>query len=486
MIRAFPLAALTCALLAAFPAHAADPNTALLKELKALKARVAELEKKQATQDAALAAAPATPAVVAATPAPVPTPAPVARGMTEEQQQEFNRIAVKTEALEDARDMAGLKGLKVAGYMDPTWVFNQRRHSSGAQFLNSVDQSGYYYDTSYIGTVALDFVKETDSGARWHLTLVPQRSTQAVSEGSSSPVQEASVSIPITDLQTRFIAGHLPDWSGYEMLQPTLNKLVTHNLLFDMTLPASYTGAGMELTRDKWIIKALVGNMAASKRNANEKTPVFAYRVDYAKGEFQGFGFAGIHGRARNYTQNVLDGSGEVVDQPDSMVDTFEADAYFIRGPLTLQGQVAWGRQRKASITPAADGSLRDASWTGLSGLFAYKLEPWLEGVVRVDHIFNSRNGGGLLTYASADPYNGIGPAMAYDAGSGGWVADNPDKGVSRTALTLGMNYNYNLNTLFKLEYRLDSASGRVFLDEKNGSYNKTNQLVSSAVVVSF
>src|SRR5574343_949941 len=274
MIRAFPLAALTCALLAASPAHAADPNTALLKELKALKARVAELEKQQATQDAALAAAPAAPAVVAATPAPVPMPAPVARGMTEDQQQEFNRIAVKTEALEDARDMAGLKGLKVAGYMDPTWVFNQRRHSSGAQFLNSVDQSGYYYDTSYIGTVALDFVKETDSGARWHLTLVPQRSTQAVSEGSSSPVQEASVSIPITDLQTRFIAGHLPDWSGYEMLQPTLNKLVTHNLLFDMTLPASYTGAGMELTRDKWIIKALVGNMAASKRNANEKTPV--------------------------------------------------------------------------------------------------------------------------------------------------------------------------------------------------------------------
>ena len=56
MIRAFPLAALTCALLAAFPAHAADPNTALLKELKALKARVAELEKKLADVTAARAA----------------------------------------------------------------------------------------------------------------------------------------------------------------------------------------------------------------------------------------------------------------------------------------------------------------------------------------------------------------------------------------------------------------------------------------------
>ena len=212
-------------------------------------------------------------------------------------------------------------------------------------------------------------------------------------------MQEASVSIPLSDLQTRFIAGHLPDWSGYEMLQSPLNKLITHNLLFDTTLPASYTGAGLELTRDKWIIKGMLANMSASKRNAKEKTPVFAYRVDYAKGEFQGFGFAGIHGKAANGTSNIVDSNGDTVTQPDSRVDTFEADAYFIRGPLTLQGQVSWGRQRKASITPAEDGTLRDAYWSGLSGLFAYKIEPWLEGVVRVDHIFNSKNGGGLLTY---------------------------------------------------------------------------------------
>ena len=54
---------------------------------------------------------------------------------------------------------------------------------------------------------------------------------------ASPIVQEASVSVPLTDLQTRFIAGQIPDWSGYEYLQPTLNKLITHNLLFDFTLP---------------------------------------------------------------------------------------------------------------------------------------------------------------------------------------------------------------------------------------------------------
>jgi hypothetical protein len=466
--------ALALALAAAFPLPAAaQSNAELLQELKALKARMAELEKKLEAQE--------TKQAEVATAAPAP-------GMTPEQQQDFNRIAVKAEALEDSRDMLGFKGLKIGGYMDPTWVFNQRQHRAGFQFLNPVDEGGYYYDTSYIGTVALDIIKETDSGARWRLTLVPQRSTQAVSEGTSSPVQEASVSVPITDLQTRFIAGHMPDWSGYEMLQPTLNKFVTHNLLFDTTLPASYTGAGFEILRGKWLTKAMVANMAASRRQPNEKTPVLAYRVDYAKGEFQGFGFAGIHGRAANLSEGGgLDADGEVIRQRDSRVDTFEFDAYFIRGPLTLQGQVSFGRQLKASITPDPDtGRLRDAYWSGVSGLFAYKIEPWLELAARADYIWNGKNGGGLLTYAVADPFNGIGPAMVR-GDDGSWAAANGGaRGVDRGALSLGMNYAFNLNTVFKFEYRYDWASGPVFVDTKSNDYKKNNQLFGTAVVVSF
>lgn len=483
--RVWPAAtALALALAAAFPLPAAaQSNAELLQELKALKARMAELEKKLEAQETKQAEA------AAAAPAP---------GMTPEQLQDFNRIAVKAEALEDSRDMLGFKGLKIGGYMDPTWVFNQRQHRAGFQFLNPVDEGGYYYDTSYIGTVALDFIKETDSGARWRLTLVPQRSTQAVSEGTSSPVQEASVSVPITDLQTRFIAGHIPDWSGYEMLQPTLNKFVTHNLLFDTTLPASYTGAGFEILRGKWLTKAVVANMAASRRQPNEKTPVLAYRVDYAKGEFQGFGFAGIHGRAANFSEGITEkvwalgpgGTPVEVDQPvsqrDSRVDTFEFDAYFIRGDWTLQGQLSAGRQRKASVTPAEDGKLRDAYWTGLSALAAYKIEPWLEIAARADYIWNGKNGGGLLTYAVADPFNGIGPAMVR-GDDGTWAAANGGaRGVDRGALSLGLNYAFNLNTLFKFEYRYDWASGPVFIDTKSNDYKKSNQLFGTAVVVSF
>ena len=443
-------------------------------EVKALKDRIEQLERKLDAQQP---------------------------GMTPEQQQDFNRIAVKTEALEDGRDMNGFKGLKVSGYIDPTYIYSQRQHRAGFQLGNSVADDAYTFDDSYMGIAMLDFVKETDSGARWHLTLVPQRSTQAVAEGSSSPLHEASVSVPLTDLQTRFIAGHIPDWSGYEMLQATLTKTITHNLLFDTTLPASYTGAGMELTRDKWIIKSVVANMAASKRKPNEKTPVLAYRVDYAKGEFQGFGFAGIHGRAANFAttsnttyQDVYDTPGgnvigvvpvtEDVAQRDSRLDTFEFDAYFIRGDFTAQGQVSWGRQLKASVTPAADGSLRTAYWSGLSGLLAYKFEPRLEGTVRMDYIFNKKNGGGLLTYAAFDGANGIGPSQVDADGDGN--IDNPNKGVNRGALTLAMSYLFNLNTTFKVEYRHDWATGKVFEDTKSGTYRKSNDLLATAVVVSF
>ncbi len=72
-------------------------------------------------------------------------------------------------------------------------------------------------------------------------------------------MHEASVSIPLGDLQTRLIAGQVPDWSGYEYLQPTLNKLITHNLLFDFTLPTAYTGAGMEVTRGQVVVQGDAG-----------------------------------------------------------------------------------------------------------------------------------------------------------------------------------------------------------------------------------
>ena len=467
---------LALALAAAFPSLAvAQTNDELMKELRALKDRVGQLESALKAQATAPAALPAS-----------ATKAEPQWGMTPEQVQEFNRVTVKTEALEDAVEAQGLKGLKIGGYFDPSYIYNRAQHRAGFQFLNRVSADGYNYDNSYFGTVNLDFQKELEGGSRWRLTLMPNRGAGSIADASgNSIVHEASVSVPLGDLQTRFIAGQIPDWSGYEYVQATTTKLVTRGLLLDFTEPTAYTGAGMQLLRGKWDMKAVLANYNQTKQSPNRLSPVLAYRVDYAKGEFNGFGFAGVHGKVANFSTNVRDAGGGVVPQTDSRLDLFEADAYFIRGDLTLQGQIGLGRQQAASITPAADGSLRDAQWWGVSGLAAYKFMPRWEAVARADYINNQSNGGGLLQYSVADGRNGIGPDATLGCSPTSLVS-GCDKGANRYALAVGVNYLLTTNMTIKTEYRLDHATQRVFLDVRDGIYRKVNQLFGASVVVSF
>lgn len=441
-------------------AAAAQSVADLLKEIQALKDRVSELEGKQKTSEA--------------------KPANAQWGMTPEQAAEFNRIAVKTEATEDNLEMWGIKGLTISGYMDPTFIYNKRQDRAGFQFLNAVGDDGYNYDNSYFGAAVIDFTKETESGTRWRLTLAPNRGVGAVFDGQS-PVHEATVSIPLTDLQTRLIVGQMPDWSGYEYLQPTLNKLITHNLLFDFTLPTAYTGAGIDYTQGKWWLRGMLANMNSSRKSSGNKAPVIAYRVDYSRGEFEGFGFAGVHGKAANFRADETDANDDLVYPDlagkDTRVDLFEFDAYFIRGDWTVQGQLSLGQQKRAAITADPDtGALRTAKWWGLSALAAYKVTPRFETTARIDYLNNKKNGGGLLGFTSADDRNGIGPDPAGDA----------EIGANRTALTLGASWLYNLNTTFKVEYRLDRANLPIFVDVKDGSYGKSNHLLGTSVLVSF
>ena len=465
------LTLLAAALSGAFPAFA-QSNTEVLNELKALRDRVADLERKL---QAAEAAKPKD-----------GQPAPSGQwGMTPEQARELNRVTVKTEAMEDSRDALGFKGLKIAGYMDPTFIYNKNQDRAGFQFLNAVGDDGYNYDNSYFGAAVIDFQKETDSGVKWRLTLAPNRGVGAVFDGQS-PVHEASVSIPLGSLQRRLIAGQVPDWSGYEYLPATQNKLITHNLLFDFTLPTAYTGVGMEVTEGKWIVKGMLNNMNASRKTPGNTTPAFAYRVDYSRGEYQGFGFAGVHGKAPNFA----DPSGQ-----DSRLDLFEFDAYFVRGDVTVQGQVSFGQQKGAAIVPdPTTGALRKATWTGLSVLGAYKFTPRFEGIARVDYIRNRKNGGGLLGFTGywdpanggfGDARNGIGVDPTLDCVSDPTVAAC-NRGANRGALSLGLSYLFDSSTTFKAEYRIDRADLPVFEVVKDGSFKKTNQMFGASVLVSF
>ncbi len=415
--------------------------------------------------------------------------------MTPEQAAELNRVTVKTEALEDSREASGFMGLKISGQMQTAYIYNRAQDLAGFQFLDSVANYGYNYWNSYIGMAVIDFQKEMQDGTKWRLTLTPQRGAGSVIDGYSI-VHEASVSVPLTDLQTRFIAGQIPDWSGYELTLPVGNKLITHNLLFDFTVPSGYIGAGLDITRGKWVTKAMLAQMNQNANFSAAKGSVIAARVDYARGEFQGFGMAGVYGQGPNFVNPGASTSG------NTNLGLFEVDGYFIRGDWTVQGQLSYGYQKGAAITPDANGDFQTASWYGLSTLAAYKFTPRLEGVGRFDYISNSRNGGGLLGYGGSasgsgvdavtglsyggDYSNGIGPDGNLACGNGGVYVAGCETGADRYALAVGMNYRFNEYTIFKVEARYDWANQPVFLYVDDGSFRKSNTVLGTSVVVSF
>ncbi len=463
---------LTLAIAAAHPLPAsAGPHEELLKELRALRDRVTQLEDKLKAVDKAKAVA-APPAPVAVVPPP-PPPAPA--GMTPDQARELSRLAIKVDSLEEAQETSFAKGMTINGSIDPTFIYNRAQNRAGFQFLNQVQVGPYAYDNSFFGTATLDIQKELEGGTKFRLTIMPERGVGS-QINFASIVHEASVSIPIAGDETRLFAGQIPDWSGYELLPSKDNKLVTHNLLFDLIAPLAYTGVGLELTRGDWVLKGIVGNFNSTKREPNEKSPVFAYRGDYSINEYSGIGFSGVHGKAANLVQ----GTG------DTGLHLFEVDGYYTRGDWTAQGQISYGQQSKAAIATKDDGSLQTARWVGVSGLGAYKITPRLEGVVRADYIYNRKNGGGLLGFGG-DSLNGIGPGFDGTTDlEGNLVPVGSRRGANRYALSVGGNFQFNEYTVFKMEYRFDGATKRVFEYVDNGSFKKTNHLFGAQMVVSF
>jgi Protein of unknown function (DUF3138) len=469
MTRPFKLSVIAAALASAtlVAPTIAQSNEEILKELRALKSRVEQLETLLKEEQA-------KPKVEAS---------------------EFNRIAVKAEALEDAIEAQGLKQFKFSGGMDPTFMANRAQKTSSFQFLNNFQNGeAYAYDNSYFGMAWLDLQKEMDGGTRWRLTVAPHKST-ASGYNLGSIVHEASVSVPIDGLQKRLIAGLIPDWSGYEYLLPHQQKFITHNLLFDFTVPTYYVGVGGEVTDGKWIYKGVLGNVNANRYGSGQRSPLLSYRVDYAKGEFNGFGFSGQHGKIANA---VAGGS--------STVNAFELDGYFIRGPLTLQGQVAVGQQKNAAFNGG------NARWYGVSGLAGYKITPRFEVLARADYLNNSKNGGGTfnvffnsacaaardengvlgaeLDQPCADGVNGFGPGMVYATDANGengqWEVGDANKGSNRYALSLGMSYLLNQFTTIKAEYRFDASNKRVFQYVSDGAYKKNNHVFGVSTLITF
>lgn len=373
-------------------------------------------------------------------------------GLTPDQMQDLNRTIVKTEAIEDAWETAGLKGLKISGYMDPTYIYNQNADRAGFQFLSTQGDGDAwdYSDTYYFGTASISFEKEADDGTQYLLKLQPQSS-------NSLNLAEAKVSIPLSNRQTRLIAGQVLDWSGYEYADPVQTSLITHNLLFDFTLPVSYTGAGLDISTGSWQFRTMLANVNSAIAPTDEKAPSWVYRFDYWPEEFWGVGFAGLVGKTVNYNDP---------DEALSNTILFEMDGYYARGDWSLGGQISYGTQEDAAVNG------KDAQWAGASATVAYNITPRLQFVLRGDYIQNEENGGGLFGY-QADSSNGIGDA------------DGDDKGANRYAASLGLKYLLNEKTTLKFEYRMDGASEDVF-EDADGKAKDTNNIVGAAIVVSF
>ena len=399
-----------------------------------------------------------------------------------------------TDAQVDTNAAMGFKGLKISGYIDPTYIATRNQHRAGFQFLNSSTTAAgapeFAFDNGAFGSAMLDFQKEMESGTKFRLTLMPNRVGAGNTIDGKSIIHEASIWMPIKELDgTRLLAGQIPSWEGYEFLESYRNKLISHNLLFDLTIPASFTGFGVEKAlTPKYTVKTMLANVNASKKPNGEKSPALVFRADYFDyaQEFTYFALVGMVGKLTNYRAAANpDGSAQLnpvsglaYNARDALVTTLELEGGYTRGDWSFAGQVSVGAQKIAAISAdPVSGNLRDSRWWGASGTVGYKLTPKLESILRVDYLNNKKHGGGTFGgWNFPDARTGLGPDPS----------GNQEVGTNRSEITVGLRYNYNLNTMFKLEYRYDKASLPVFLNVSTNRYVRDNQMMGASMILSF
>lgn len=419
---------------------------------------------------------------------------------------DFNRIKTKVEAMEDQSEIAGFKGLRISGGIDPTYVYNRNKRSSSFGFLNNFsgnDSNGspqvYSYDNSYFGLAYLDIQKELDDGGtRFRLTLAPSKSAGS-SFNIGNIAHEASASIPIDGPSTRLLVGQMPDVSGYQpffnsfvgansvtsnLLYPGFSEyFVTKNLLFDFTAATAYTGVGLDLARGAWDTKLFLANMNSARNDisgnntASTRSPSFIYNATYAKEEFWGVEFTGYEGK-------VLNPNASLTSTPSATrLDQFEIDGWWTRGDINTNLQLTLGRQQQAAFNGG------DSQWYGMSYVLSKKVGPAWTFAGRFDYLNNQKNGGGTFNVfggndpagvATGDVYNGFGPGDPNDPNY------DPNKGANRFSVTGAVTYRLTRNVAFRGELRFDRATTPSFYQWSDGTYRKSNTTIGLQTIVNF
>ncbi len=464
----------------AFPFLASAQSSAQLQsEIEILKAQVKELQDLIRGKAAAPTVAEAPPAV---------------------ELEEFNRIKTKVEAADDVSSSNGMKGLRISGGIDPVYIWNQNKNSSGFSFGNTPAATSY--DDSMFGVAYLDLQKEMEGGTKFHLTLMPTKSAGGAFSASTngSIIQEASASIPINGASTRLMVGQMPDVSGYEPWYPTYvgennitsNQLyptyatnfVTHNLLWDFTGAYFYTGVGLDMVRGPWETKLFVANVNSSRGDTaasltgtggqSNNNAGFIYNAAYTQEEFWGVEFTGY---LLPNMPTPLVGFGTV--------NSFEIDGNFTRGTFSGNLQFTYGTQQNGAYSLDASGNTQDSRWYGMSLLLSEKVDPRWTLATRLDYLNNQTNGGGIFTLNqlnhggtnTGDAVNGFGPDASDPTGQ---------TGTNRAALAFSATYHLTQNASLRGEFRRDFASTAAFYDYNSGNMSTTNNIFALQALVNF
>ena len=420
--------------------------------------------------------------------------------------EEFNRIKTKVEAADDVQAVNGMKSLRISGGIDPVFIFNQAKNSSGFSFGNNA--AAFSYDDSMFGVAYLDLQKEMEGGTKFHLTLMPTKSVGGSYNANGSMIQEASASIPIDGSSTRIMVGQMPDVSGYEAWYPTYvgenslssnllyptyaTNFVTHNLLFDFTGASFYTGVGLDLVRGPWETKLIVANMNASRGDTglslsgtgqSNQNAAFIYNAAYTQEEFWGVEFTGY------VAPNMPTPTGGT-----GSVNSFEVDGNFTRGTFNGNLQFVVGTQQNGAYSPDANGNAQDSRWYGMSLLLSERLNPQWSVATRVDYLNNQANGGGIFTLSQANSGNPPSAAGTPPFTTGDWIngfgpdATDPtgQTGTNRAALAVSATYHVSQNASLRAELRRDFASSAAFYDYNSGNMTSANNVVALQALVNF
>lgn len=456
--------ALGLALAFPFAAQAQSPGE-LKAEIEMLKAQIAELKAMVVKQAAAPAAA--VPPTLAA---------------------DVAKLKVKVEAIEDGQIDSGFGGLKFSGFLDPTYVYNERADRGDFIFLNdsggptndlAADSWGYMNPN--FGGVTILLEKQIDTDLAATVKLRPYKSP------NNGWVEEAFMSIGIGEGRT-VVVGKRNSFNGYESVDAAAGKNVTHNLLYDFGGPLEMTGAGVDFNALGMDWKTTIGNMNSQRDLKGAESRGFHWRGDYEVSEFFGVGVSGMHGK--------LDGQG---------YNYVGLDTWYTKGEWNINTQLEVGQHKHMAFNGGK------ASHVGASVLASYMLGEGWEAVARVDYLDDHKNGGwrgyveetgggeclGLADFeadpsgataaaACGDHRNGFGPQLGFDTASGLWGITNSSRGAKRSAITLGMNYQLHENALLKLEVRFDRADIYAFYDFESGNFKKSNTLFAAQTVIKF